>query len=380
MRNAARRPADDLERPGGRGTPTPSCEEFGPICDAEAHVRTSHRSAGRPRGHAAARQPHRLRRRRRGAAERESDLAGAGEDAGEGHLLERRARCPTSLGEDGFDALGGEVRRRRLRRSVRRCATTRRSPKEIDCAEPHSLELYNVVEVSPALTAQVKEYADLLDQKSDALPQDPRPGERPLHGRLGVRPGPAQGRRAARAARPVAQRRRRAARRVGPVPGRPVGARGSRSSCAPSSRTSPGRCAFADLTTSRLPVEARVCLNTPRKYLPCSGKHQAEDIAEMVLNTAIEKGQITGEEGGPQGRRRALRARSATREYAKLDKVCQTLLTIGLDGQGRRRGPGLPGVGVPVADGERAPTSPAASRSSRSSRRPRSRGTVFNRP
>ncbi len=43
--------------------------------------------------------------------------------------------------------------------------------KEIDCAEPHSLELYNVVEVSPRLTDQVKEYADLLDQKSDLYRQ-----------------------------------------------------------------------------------------------------------------------------------------------------------------------------------------------------------------
>ena len=38
--------------------------------------------------------------------------------------------------------------------------------KEIDCAKPHSLELYNVVAVTPQLTAKVTEYADLLDQKS----------------------------------------------------------------------------------------------------------------------------------------------------------------------------------------------------------------------
>ena len=37
---------------------------------------------------------------------------------------------------------------------------------EIECTEPHELELYNVVELEPGLTAKVKDYADLLDQKS----------------------------------------------------------------------------------------------------------------------------------------------------------------------------------------------------------------------
>jgi hypothetical protein len=86
----------------------------------------------------------------------------------------------------------------------------------------------------------------------------------------------------------------------------------------------PGTLRFADLTTNKVPVAARVCLNTPGTYVPCSGKHQAEDIGEMILNTAIEKGQVNGRKAvrkGPKGPYVAL----SDAEYAKLDKVCQTL-------------------------------------------------------
>ena len=87
----------------------------------------------------------------------------------------------------------------------------------------------------------------------------------------------------------------------------------------------PGTLRFADFTTRKAPVEARVCLNTPRKYVPCSGKHQAEDIAEMILNTAIEKGQINGRKAVRKGTNGTYVALSDA-EYAKLDKICQTLL------------------------------------------------------
>ena len=87
----------------------------------------------------------------------------------------------------------------------------------------------------------------------------------------------------------------------------------------------PGTLRFADVTTSKVPITARVCLNTPGTYLPCSRRHQAEDIGEMILNTAIENGQINGKKAvrtGAQGTYVAL----SDAEYAKLDKVCQTLL------------------------------------------------------
>src|SRR6476661_1014899 len=42
---------------------------------------------------------------------------------------------------------------------------------QVDCSAAHSLELYNVVELTPQLTGRITEYADLLDQKSELFRQ-----------------------------------------------------------------------------------------------------------------------------------------------------------------------------------------------------------------
>src|SRR5688572_17581336 len=72
-------------------------------------------------------------------------------------------QLPDALGAGGFESwvekhAGGEAR---LGEAMRDDAAYR---KDIDCSEPHSPELYSVIEVSPALTARVERYADLLDQ------------------------------------------------------------------------------------------------------------------------------------------------------------------------------------------------------------------------
>jgi hypothetical protein len=88
----------------------------------------------------------------------------------------------------------------------------------------------------------------------------------------------------------------------------------------------PGTLRFADLTTRKVPVAARVCLNAPARYVPCTGKHQAEHIAAMFLNTAIEKGQVDARKAvqpgqdGPQ-------VVFSDALYARLDKICQTFLS-----------------------------------------------------
>ena len=67
-------------------------------------------------------------------------------------------------------------------------------------------------------------------------------------------------------------------------------------------------------------------MNTPGKYVSCSRKHDAEQIAVMPLNTAIERGQIDARRAvrkGPNGRYVAL----SDAEYAKVDKICQTFLS-----------------------------------------------------
>ena len=74
----------------------------------------------------------------------------------------------------------------------------------------------------------------------------------------------------------------------------------------------PGTLRFADLTTRKVPLEARVCLDVPGTYVPCRGRHQAENIAELVVDTAIQKGQPVG--AGPSvPARRGPTSRSATR-------------------------------------------------------------------
>ena len=200
-----------------------------------------------------------------------------------------------------------------------------------------------MVELSPALTAQVKEYADLLDQKSELY--------RKIRDQVNDRcmAGTAYG---------------QAQRKAGGLPVQlgpslnvdgglhlawdpfpaDLWAKGQHKFVCTFEQDQPGTLRFADLATSKVPITARVCLNTPAKYVPCSGKHQAEDIAEMILNTAIEKGQVNGQQGRPQGRERLRTSRSATREYARLDKVCQTLLESVSPGQAKVEAQVYPGA------------------------------------
>jgi hypothetical protein len=195
----------------------------------------------------------------------------------------------------------------------------------IACNEPHSLELYNVIELDPVLTAQVKQYADLLDQKSAlyrrirdqvndrCLAHSPYGLAQRRAGGLPVQLGPSlstvSGLRVA----------------WDPFPAN-LWARGQKRFVCTFEQDHPGTLRFADLTTTRTPVAARVCLDTPGRYLPCQGRHQAEDIAEMILNTAIENGQVNGRKAlrkGPKGAYVAL----SDAEYSRLDKVCQTFLS-----------------------------------------------------
>lgn len=232
-------------------------------------------------------------------------------------------QLPAALGAEEFDAWVDEhARGDALLGDAMRddAAFTER----VECAEPHALELYNVVELSPRLQKQVEEYADLLDQDSALY--------RRVRDQVNDR---------CLAPSPYGKAQRRAGGlpvQLGPALDVDAGLRlawdpfppdlweqGETKFVCTFEQEEPGTLMFADLTTSRTPVSARVCLNVPRKYVPCSGRHQAEDIAEMVLNTAIERGDVKGDKAvrkGPDGRYVAL----SDAEYAKLDKVCRTFL------------------------------------------------------
>jgi hypothetical protein len=233
-------------------------------------------------------------------------------------------QLPDALGSKGFDAwvqkyAGGDSA---LGDAMRDDAAF---TQQIDCSQPHSLELYDVVEVSPALTARIGSYSDLLDQRSALYHQvRDQVNDRCM---AGTAYGSAQ-------------------RKAGGVPVQlgpslnvngglhvawdpfpaDLWAKGQHAFVCTFEQERPGTLRLADVATAKVPITARVCLNTPGTYLPCNRPHQAEDIGEMILNTAIEKGQINGKKAIRSGARGPYVALSDA-EYARLDKVCQTLFT-----------------------------------------------------
>lgn len=249
-------------------------------------------------------------------------------------------QLPGALGEDEFGkwvekhARGDEALGEAMRDDA---AFTGR----LDCARPHSLELYNIVELDPSLAGQVQEYADLLDQDS-ALYRKVRDqvnnrcvagspyGAAMRAGRLPVQLGPslaeASGLRVA----------------WDPYPAN-LWAKGEHRFVCTFEQDSPGTLRFADVTTRRLPVNARVCLNTPTRFVPCSGPHQAEDIGQMVLNTAIESGQVNGRKAVRKGSNGPYVAFTDA-EYARLDRICKNLLTRVSDRRGDLTAEAYPGA------------------------------------
>ncbi len=232
-------------------------------------------------------------------------------------------QLPAALGEAEFDAwvqkyAAGDPA---LGKAMRDDAAF---DEQIDCAKPHSLELYNVVGLDAGLDDLVKEYADLLDPES-ALYRDVRDqvNDRCLAG------SPYGAAQRAAGGMPV---------QLGPSLDDKGGlhvawdpfpadlwAKGERKFVCTFEQDQPGTLRFTDLGTSKVPLAARVCLDTPGTYVPCSGRHQAENIAGMILNTAISKGQINGRKAvrnGPKGPYVAL----SDAEYARLDKICQAFL------------------------------------------------------
>lgn len=197
--------------------------------------------------------------------------------------------------------------------------------KLLDCTQPHSLELYNVVALDPALGTQVKDYADLLDQKSALFRRiGDQINSRCLAGSAYDVPARSKGGLAVQLS-PFLNSGGGLHVAWDPFPA-DLWAKGQRKFVCIFAQDQPGTLRFADLTTGRVPVAARVCLNTPSSYVPCSGRHQAESIADLGLSAAIEKGQLPGSKAvrkGPDG----LFVAISDAQYARLDKVCQTFLS-----------------------------------------------------
>ena len=217
----------------------------------------------------------------------------------------------------------------------------------VDCAEPHALELYNIVGLDPRLEAQVKSYTDLLDPSTPlyrkvrdqvynrCLAPSVYGAAQRRAGGLPVQLGPSL---SAKGGLHVAW---------DPFPAH-LWAKGQHRFVCTFEQDEPGTLMFADLPTRTTPIAARVCVNTPRTYVSCRSPHQAEDIAEMTLDTAIEQGQITGRAAVRKGLERAGRGdqRRAVRQARPdlPDPVPQRL-----DRRRRSHRTGLPRLGRHVA-------------------------------
>jgi len=232
-------------------------------------------------------------------------------------------QLPDALDEEGFDDwvekyAGGDAD---LGDSMRDDAAF---SKEIDCTKPHSLELYNVVALAPQLTAKITEYADLLDRKSALYRQiRDQVTDRCLAGSTYGRAQRKAGGLPVQLA-PAINVDSGSNDAWDPFPA-DLWEKGQKKFVCTFEQGRPGTLSFADLTTRKAPVQLRVCVNTPRKFVSCEGKHNAEQIAGMTLNTAIEKGQINARKAVRKGTSGKYVAPSDA-EYVKLDKVCQTFL------------------------------------------------------
>lgn len=235
-------------------------------------------------------------------------------------------QLPEALGEEDFAALveehaGDDPERRDARAEAMRDDAA--FDEEVDCAEPHALELYAVVDLPRALDRRIASYADLLDQDSA------------LHGL--VRDAVNQ-RCLADSAWGRAERRAGAPRvQLGPALAADGGFAlawdpfpaelwedGQRRFVCTFEQEEPGTVMFADLRTDRLPQRARVCLDVPGTTVPCGRPHQAEEIGEMILNAAVADGDIDARRAvreGEDGRYVAL----SEREYTRLDRACDVL-------------------------------------------------------
>lgn len=284
-------------------------------------------------------------------------------------------QLPDALGTSAFDAwvekyAGGDAR---LGEAMRDDAAF---SQRVDCSAPHALELHDVVSLSPALERRVTRYADLLDQGSAlyrkvrdqvserCLASSPYGRAQRGKGGVDVQLGPwlseASGLHVA----------------WDPFPA-DLWEQGQRKFVCTFEQEKPGTLRFADVTTRKVPAAARVCLNTPRSYRPCSGPHQAEVIAEMTLNAAVAKGQVLGRKAVRTGADGPYVALSES-QYSKLDKVCQRLFTMVSTVRGGVLGRAYPGTASqwPTTSGDYVascfalkPYEPP----------PMIRGTVFNR-
>jgi hypothetical protein len=196
---------------------------------------------------------------------------------------------------------------------------------KVDCDKAHSVELYNVVSLGPALAGKVTKYADLLDQTTPLFHRiSDEVNNRCLAGSAYDVPPRTKGGLAVQLS-PYLNTDGGVHVAWDPFPA-DLWAAGQHQFVCLFATDEPGTLRFADLTTSRTPVAARVCLNTPASYVPCTGRHQAENIAELGVNTAVEKGQLSGRNAvrkGPKGPYVAI----SDAAYARLDRVCQTFLS-----------------------------------------------------
>jgi hypothetical protein len=190
----------------------------------------------------------------------------------------------------------------------------------VDCAEPHQVEVYGVVELPPALDADLETYAAVVDPDPAvyaAVDDEVRRG-------------------CALSFAPAATAARSAPLAVDVTPTLSPGARVSLT-WAPTSEASwergvhtfaclfeqdrPGRLRLADVASGDFPAAARSCLRD-NAFVPCGRPHDAERIAVIDLDRAVAQKQVAGERAVDD----AGRVNLGSDVWSALDGVCQRYL------------------------------------------------------
>lgn len=80
---------------------------------------------------------------------------------------------------------------------------------------------------------------------------------------------------------------------------------------------------WSDVVTADFPLDDRACIATTT-YVPCDSPHEVERIATLVVNGAVESGQLRGHRALDAAGNLNLRRK----QWAELDVVCQGYLDV----------------------------------------------------
>jgi hypothetical protein len=204
----------------------------------------------------------------------------------------------------------------------------------VECGEPHEIEVYGLVSLPEAVDSEIRSYASIVDPGTrtfrdvDAAvdhacaPSFGPAGAAMKTSGLDVDVQPAW-------AADVA-----ASLTWAPMPPSAWDA-GDRTFACLFEQAEPGTVRLSDVASGAFPSAGRICL-MQTAFVPCGHRHDAERIAILTVNRAVERGQIVGAAAVDDSGQLNL----GTQTWTSLDRVCERYL----DAAAPRHPSGLRGV------------------------------------